>query len=81
MLSRSTLRAPHLDGDGESLDDFVGGFADDVDIHNSFFGTLHDDPESGGLLVVFLNHTEVERLEGSLVWAQASLNTAVRQKE
>lgn len=61
------LASPHLDGDGKALDDLVGTLTDDVNAHNSFFGTLHDELEGGGLLVVLLDHAEVEGLEGSFV--------------
>jgi hypothetical protein len=71
------LASPHFYGDGETLDDLVGALTDDVEAHNSFFGTLHDELEGSGFLVVFLDHAEVEGLEGSFVWAQASLNTVV----
>ena len=61
------LASPHLDGDGETLDDLIGSLTDDVDAHNSFFGTYHDELEGGGLLVVLLNHAKVEGLEGGFV--------------
>ena len=65
--------SPHLDGDGETLDDLIGALTDDMDAHDSLFGTLHDELEGGGLLVVLINHTEIEGLEGSFVW-RGSLN-------
>jgi len=71
------LAGAHLYGDGETLDNLVGALTDDVEAHNSFFRTLHDELEGGGLFVLFLYHAEVEGLEGSFVWAQASLNTVV----
>lgn len=69
-----SLASPHLYGDGEALDDLVGALTDDVEAYNTFFGTLDDELEGCGLLVVFLDHAKVEGLEGSFVWAQASLN-------
>jgi len=71
------LAGSHLYGNGETLDDLVGTLANDVEAHDSFFGTLHDELEGGGLLVLFLYHAEVEGFEGSFVWAQASLNAVV----
>jgi len=62
-----SLASPHLYGDGEALDDLVGALANDMEAHDSFFGTLHDELEGGGLLVLLLYHAEVERLEGSFV--------------
>jgi len=59
--------SPHFYSDGETLDDLVGALTNDVEAHNSFFGTLDDELEGGGLLVVFLDHAEVEGLEGSFV--------------
>ena len=61
------LAGPHLYGDGKALDNLVGALTDDVETHNSFFGTLHDKFEGCGLLVAFIDHAEVEGLEGSLV--------------
>ena len=75
-----SLASPHLYGDGETLDDLVGALTNDMEAHNSFFGTLHNKLEGGGLLVVFLDHAEVEGLEGGFVWAQASLNMVVRRR-
>lgn len=71
------LAGPHLYGDGKTLDDLVGTLTNDVEAHDSFFGTLHDELEGGGLLVLFLYHAEVEGFEGSFVWARASLNAVV----
>jgi len=76
-----SLASPHLYGDGETLDDLVGALTDDVEAHNTFFGTLDDELEGCGLLVVFLDHAEVEGLEGSFVWGQASLNMVFLQRE
>jgi len=73
------LTSPHFDGDGEALDDLIGALADDVKAHNSFFGALHDELEGGWLLVMFLDHAEVEGLEGSFVWA-GGFNTVSRQR-
>lgn len=75
-----SLASPHLDSDGEALNDLVGTLTDDVDTHNSFFGALHDELEGGGLLVEVLDHAKVEGLEGSFIWAPASLNMVVGQK-
>jgi len=61
------LTSPHLYGDSETLDDLIGALTDDVEAHDSFFGTLYDELEGGGLLVVLLNHAEIEGLEGSFV--------------
>ena len=61
------LTSTHFDGDGEALDDLIGTLTEDVEAHNSFFGTLHDEFEGGWLLVVLLNHAEVEGLEGSFI--------------
>jgi len=61
------LASPHLYGDGKALDDLVGPLTDDVDTHNSLFGALDDELEGGGLLVMFVDHTEVEGLEGSFI--------------
>jgi len=61
------LASPHLDSDSEALDDLIGALADYVDTHNSLFGTLHDELEGCGLLVILLNHAEVEGLERSFV--------------
>jgi len=62
-----SLTGAHLYGDGEALDHFVGALADDVNANDSFFGTLYDEFEGGRLLVMFFDHAEVERLEGSFV--------------
>ena len=59
--------SPHLDGDGEALDDLIGALADDMDAHDPLFGTLYDKFEGRGLLVVLINHTEIEGLERSFV--------------
>jgi len=66
------LPSAHFDGDGEALDDLIGALADDVEAHNAFFGALHDELEGGWFLMMFLDHAEVEGLEGSSVWAGAS---------
>jgi len=66
------LTGTHFYGDGEALDDFIRALTDDMEAHNSFFGTLHDELEAGGLLVVLLDHAEVEGFEGSFVWVGAS---------
>ena len=62
------LASPHLYSDGEALNDFVGALTDDVDAYDPFFGTLDDELEGGGLLVLFLDHAEIKGLEGRFVW-------------
>ena len=74
------LAGPHLYGNGETLDDLVGALTNDMDADNSFFGTLYDELEHGGFLVVFINHAEIEGLERSFVWVRESLKTVARQK-
>ena len=74
------LASPHFNSDGETLDDLVGALTDYVHAHNSFFGTLHDELEGRGLLVMFLDHAKVEGLEGSFIWGSVSLKIVVRQK-
>ena len=66
------LASPHLDSDSKALDDLVGTLTDDMDAHNVFFGTLYDELESGGLLVILFDHAEVKGLEGGFVWARIS---------
>ena len=61
------LASPHFHGDGETLDDLVGALTDDVNAHDSFFGALDDELEGGGFFVVFLDHAEIEGLEGSFI--------------
>ena len=70
------LASPHLNSDSEALDDLVGTLTNDVEAHDPFFWTLHDELESGGFLVVFVDHAEVEGLEGSFIWMRISLNMA-----
>ena len=61
------LASSHFYGNGETLDDLVGALTNDVEAHNSFFWTLHDEFEGCGFLVFFLDHAEVEGLEGSFI--------------
>lgn len=61
------LTSPHFYGDGEALDDLIGALTDYMEAHNSFLGTLHDELEGGGFLVMFLDHTEIEGLEGRFI--------------
>lgn len=74
------LTGTHFYSDGEALDNLVGALADDVHANDSFFGTLYDDLEECRLLVGFLDHAKVERLEGGLVWAQVSFSMIVRRE-
>ena len=73
------LASPHLDSDGKALDDLVGALTDDVDAHNPLFGTLNYELEGGGLLVMLINHAEVEGLEGSFIWIRASTRSPDRE--
>ena len=61
------LAGAHLHSDSKALNDLVGALADNVDAHNPFFGALHDKLEGSRFPVLFLDHAEVERLEGSFV--------------
>jgi len=58
------LTGAHFHGNGEALDDLVGALADDVKTDDSFFWTLYDEFEGCRLLVAFVDHAKVERLEG-----------------
>ena len=67
-----SLSSAHLYSDGETLDDLIGTLTNDVEPDDSFLGALHDELEFCGFLVLFVDHAEIERFEGSFVWPQAS---------
>jgi hypothetical protein len=58
------LTGAHFNGNGEALDDLVGALADDVNADDSFFWTVYNEFEGCRLLVGFVDHAKVERLEG-----------------